>query len=154
MTGEFPLRLPGLRKRRLAWILIHVGLVLFSSTNIAGQASEFAFQFYRRWTGLDGGAGLHLLAEKGVHFTLFFTLGVILYYSLMAPRREKVLWVLLLCLLVGSASEGLQSFFPGRDPSLADVPLNGASGLLGAALLSWSGLPTELQPEVTATARM
>ncbi len=153
MTGAFPLRLPGLRKRRLAWILIHVGLVLFSSTNIAGQASEYAFQFYRDWTGLDGGAGLHLLADKGVHFSLFFTLGLILYYSLIAPTREKVLWVLLACLLVGSASEGLQFYFPGRHPSLADVMLNGVSGLLGAVFVSCMAARANFQAEVTTGSR-
>ena len=131
-----PLPLPGVKKSRLAWILVQVGLVLFSSTEMAGQAAEYAFQFYRSITGMSAGAGVHLFAEKGVHFALFFSLGVILYYSLLASRWERVFWVLVACVAVGCASESLQFLFPHRDPLLTDVLLNGGSGLLAAVLLA------------------
>jgi len=143
--GLLPARVPGIRRWRLAWIFVHLGLVFFSSTAIAAECSEYAFQFYRSVTGLAAGAGLHLLAQKGMHFGLFFSLGVILYFSLVAPRREKVLWVLFACLLVGCASEGLQFLFPSRHPSFADIMLNGFSGLLAAALLSVTKSPAEAQ---------
>jgi len=44
-----------------------------------------------------------------------------------------LVWSILICLLVGSASEVLQ-IFTGRDPRIADVILNLASGTLGAAI--------------------
>jgi VanZ family protein len=131
-----PRRLPKIKRSRIAWLTLQVVLVFFSSTRIAGQAAEYAFQFYRALAGLGGGPGSHLLAEKGVHFVLFFSLGVILFYSLDAPVRERAFWVLAACLLVGACSEGLQFLSRGRHPSLADVALNAISGLLGAIVLA------------------
>ena len=66
-----------------------------------------------------------------------------------APLRERVFWVLAACLVVGLCSESLQVLFPGRHPSLADVMLNGGSGLLAAVLLSiTTATAPRLQPEI------
>lgn len=137
----WPRAWPRIRKSRLAWILIHLALVFFSSSETAGRAAEAAFQFYRLTLGVAAGADGHLVAQKAVHFVLFFSLGAILFYSLIAPVRERVFWVLAACLVVGFCSEGLQFLSPGRHPSFADVMLNGGSGVLAAVLLSITTTP-------------
>ncbi len=134
--GLFPRCWPRIRKSRLVWILVHLSLVFFSSTETAGRAAEAAFQFYRTTFALAASANAHFVAQKGIHFALFFSLGIILFHSLVAPLREKVFWVLVACLVVGICSESLQVLSPGRNPSLADVMLNSGSGLAAAVLLS------------------
>jgi hypothetical protein len=120
---------------RLLGTLVFVGLIFFSSTKTAGDTSVYAFSFYKALLGikLSKQASLQFLAQKGIHFTLFFSFGTWLYYSLnLAPRRR--LWITLcLCLIMGSASETLQ-MFTHRHPSILDVLLNLGSGSLAAVL--------------------
>ncbi len=127
-----------MRPLRLAWIAFHVGLIFLSSTAFAGRASEYAFTFYRKLLGLENVnlSSLHLLAEKGVHVTLFFSLGIVILMSLTGRLGRRILWALAACVVVGVMSEGIQAFMPGRDPSLFDVLLNGSSGLLGACIVT------------------
>ncbi len=127
---------PGLSKARIIEIFANVGLVFFSSTRYAADACEYAYRFYRGAIGLPGGSWLHLIADKGIHFTLFFSLGMILYLAAGGTRLQRLVWVAAICLAVGSLSEVVQSFFPGRDPSVADTILNAASGALAASLAS------------------
>lgn len=124
---------------RLVAVLMNLALVFFSSTGLAGEASEYAFHFYTSLLGrFPAGAGPHLLAEKAVHFTLFFSLGFWLYECLGGHRAERFWKAAVLCLVVGLLSEMLQSLFPGRHPSLADIMLNGISATLAAALAACS----------------
>ncbi len=119
---------------RLAILLAHLALIFFSSTRIAGQWAEYAFRFYRSLLGrVATGAEMHLLAQKGVHFLLFFSLGVWTHNTLNGTRAQKLVWAVCCCVLAGALSESVQ-LFTGRDAALADVLLNGASGALGAAL--------------------
>jgi len=123
------------------------GIIFLSSTSTAGVWSEEAF----RWlSGLFLGrvmqAGdsvysfVHLLADKGFHVTLFLVLAVLLWK--IVPRGPwKIARILIVGGIVGSASEFLQSFFPGRDPAIRDVLINVAGTAFGIALLTWLSDP-------------
>jgi VanZ family protein len=76
---------------------------------------------------------LHLLADKGLHVTLFLILAVLLWKAI-PPMRGKAGFILLAGLVVGSCSEFLQRFFPGRDPALRDVLINLGGTAIGLAL--------------------
>lgn len=145
---------PGLMSvPRLFWLLTQLVLICFSSTSAAGEASEYAFRFCRLLLGLGPTEyGLHTLAEKGVHFVLFFALGTGLYHSLKVARLRKVCWAMGICFLAGIGSEGIQLLSPGRHASVADVPLNGASGTL-AAMLSSRVSPYSEAPEKRSLTR-
>lgn len=125
-----------IHRGRLVVCNILVGLIFFSSTKTAGDASEAAYRFYKSLLGISGGnehSFLHLLADKSVHVLLFFALGVWVWHTPNVARAKRLWIAVVVCLLVGSTSEILQ-VFTSRDPSIADVILNLASGMLGAAL--------------------
>jgi VanZ family protein len=82
----------------------------------------------------------HLLADKGFHVTLFLVLAVLLWKAL-SPGPWKVARILILGAILGSASEFLQSFFPGRDPAVRDVLINIAGTAFGIALVAWFSDP-------------
>lgn len=116
----------------LAWI----GTIFFSSTSLAAKWCEEAFRFV---TGLfPGGLGprgpyyelVHLLADKGLHVTLFLVLAVLLWNSI-PQGRWKIEEILVCGAFVGSCSEFLQRFFPGRDPAIRDVLINVGGTALG-----------------------
>jgi VanZ family protein len=119
-----------------AWI----GIILFSSTSSAGNWCAGVFQlFSAKLLGLFPNQSwgiLAFLAEKGVHVILFLVLGTLLWKGIRAiedvPRKIAV--ILSIGLLIGSASEFLQRFFPGRDPSVRDVLINLGSTAIGVAL--------------------
>lgn len=131
------------RFRTTVWIIpavAWVGLIFFSSTALAAAWSEHAFAFVvrtlRRWGPPAGPSGdLHFLMEKGFHFTLFLVLSLLLWRAI-AGIRYKMGAILLAGLVIGSASEYLQSFFPGRDPALRDVALNVSSVAVGLLLMA------------------
>ena len=83
---------------------------------------------------------VHLLADKGFHVTLFLVLAVLLWKAL-PPGSWKVAGILILGAIMGSASEFLQSFFPGRDPAIRDVLINIAGTAIGATLVAWLSDP-------------
>ena len=85
--------------------------------------------------GLSGTSnGLHTLAQKGVHFALFFALGAALYNGLKVARPWQIGLSIGICFLAGMGSEGIQLLFPERYASLWDVLLNGSSGTLAVGL--------------------
>ncbi len=117
----------------MAW----TGLILFSSTSLAAEYCERTFQRIHAWlfgayTPEASSGILHFIAEKGVHLTLFFVLGVLLSRLLPGTRLRRFAQVVVTGLIVGSASEFLQRFLPGRDPALRDVLINVAGAALGA----------------------
>ncbi|MGI9073115.1 MAG: VanZ family protein [Bryobacteraceae bacterium] len=122
----------------IAW----VGVIFFSSTSLASQWCEQAFHFLSAMIfghlGPDSSYGLiHLLADKGVHVSLFCVLALLLWRSL-PDVRWKTARILLVGAAVGSASEFLQSFFPGRDPALRDVLINVAGTAFGIGVsVAW-----------------
>ncbi len=118
-----------------AWI----GVIFFSSTSLASKWCEEAFA---RVSLLLLGRGamqqpsfsvLHLVADKGLHVTLFLVLALLLT-KVLPSSRFKVLRILTIGLVVGSCSEFLQRFFPGRDPAVRDVMINVAGTALGVAI--------------------
>lgn len=118
----------------LAW----VGVIFFSSSSVAGQTSEEAFNalshlFTRLQPGTSPYDVVHLLADKSVHIFLFAVFAVLLWGA-FAMTARKVLWILLMGALIGSCSELLQNFFPGRDPAIRDVLINIGGTALGVAL--------------------
>ncbi|MBI4461226.1 MAG: VanZ family protein [Acidobacteria bacterium] len=131
-----PLLSPG----RWAGIILLVALILFSSTRFADEVSEYAYSFYASQVPppqliLPSGESLpHLLADKAIHFLLFFALGVFLCRGLRLGRFPKIGVVISLCFLMGAASESFQ-LLTARDATLADLLLNLASGTLAAV---WS----------------
>jgi VanZ family protein len=119
----------------LGWICI----IFFSSTSLASEWSEQAFRylsglFLTRLRPDSPPYGLiHLLADKSVHVALFCGLGILLWRALSDPERRIPL-ILLLGAVVGSCSEILQAFFPGRDPAFRDVLINIVGTALGLAV--------------------
>ncbi len=77
----------------------------------------------------------HLLADKGLHVTLFVVLAILLRNAL-PPGRFRTVQILALGLIVGSCSEFLQRYFPDRDPALRDVLINFGGTALGLALIA------------------
>jgi len=130
------------RSRRvwLAASAAWTGLILFSSTSLAAEYCERAFaslygSMVRTHFPSDEAFDLlHFLAEKGLHLTLFFVLGILLWRVFSASRLRRLGEVVLAGLIVGMASELLQTFFPGRDPAIRDVLINMAGAFLGAAV--------------------
>jgi VanZ family protein len=109
----------------VAWICV----IFYSSTSLALMQCVTAFHLVMGvlFHGLHPTDGpfdiLQLIADKGLHVTLFAIFGILLWKAL-APVRPKPLLILGIGLCVGSASEFLQSFFPDRDPALRDVLIN------------------------------
>ena len=122
----------------LAGVFAFVVLIIFSSTKTAGDASEYAYNFYLSFLPTIHKFGVtlpHLLAAKSIHFLLFFSLGTWLFRSLQFSRSQRLWVTIFICFLIGTVSEVLQRF-TARDPSFADLVLNLASGTLAAVLAS------------------
>jgi len=121
----------------LAW----VGVIFCSSTSLAGKESEQLFSYlsevflpelHRNTSSYET---VHFVADKGVHFCLFSVLGILLW-KVLSNRGiwQKIATALVIGAVVGSCSEVLQSFFPGRDPAVTDVLINIGSTAIGIAL--------------------
>ena len=122
----------------LAGVLASAVLIILSSTKLAGDASEYAYNFYLPYLASIhefGDTLPHLLAGKAIHFLLFFSLGTWLFRGLQLPRSQRLWVTIFICFLIGTVSEVLQRF-TARDPSFADLVLNLASGTLAAVLAS------------------
>jgi VanZ family protein len=123
----------------IAWI----GVIFFSSTSLAAEWCEEGFHFLSAIIlghSLSSNSSyrlIHLLADKSVHVALFFVLALLLWRIL--PNAPWKIAAILFCgALVGSASEFLQRFFPGRDPAVRDVLINICGTGIGAAVcLTW-----------------
>ncbi|MBV9301538.1 MAG: VanZ family protein [Acidobacteriaceae bacterium] len=120
-------------------VILWVGVIFFSSTSLAAEWCERAFHFlaailFRGLRPEDPPFGfLHLLADKGFHIALFLVLAVLLWNAV--PNTPRKIAVILVCgAVVGSASEFLQRFFPGRDPAIRDVLINIVGTAIGVAL--------------------
>ncbi|MGA8025940.1 MAG: VanZ family protein [Bryobacteraceae bacterium] len=125
-----------------AWLLAVLGwtgLIFFSSTSLASEWCEEAFSFiagilFRGLQSSDSSYGIiHLLADKGVHVVLFLVLATLLW-NMLSSARWKTPAILLIGAFVGSCSEFLQRFFPGRDPAIRDVLINIAGTAVGIAV--------------------
>jgi VanZ family protein len=116
-----------------------IGVIFYSSTSLAGEQSERAFSYlsgvllpqFRTSTPSYG--VIHFLADKGLHIFLFCVLGMLLW-KVVPDKGKKIPLIILLGAIVGSCSEFLQSFFPGRDPAVSDVLINTAGTGIGVAV--------------------
>ena len=106
-----------------------IGIVLFSSTSLAGEWANAAYREIISRTALP-----YFLAEKGFHVLLFGILGLVLSRMFRGSLLGSPSFVLLIALAVGVSSEALQAFFPGRDPALRDVIINLCGAILGVGL--------------------
>lgn len=107
-----------------------IGLILFSSTGIAGRWANALYALLCLRSGLGGGVTV-LLFQKTYHVFLFAVLGGLLV-SAASPRLPAWSRAIAWSFVIGALSEALQLAFEGRGPSFADVVLNGASGAAGA----------------------
>ena len=124
-------------------VVLWIGVIFFSSTSLAAVWCEEAFHFLSALIfgqfGPDNSSYslIHLLADKSVHVSLFLVLAFLLW-KLFRDAPRKIVLILAAGAVIGSASEFLQRFFPGRDPAVRDVLLNAASTALGAVIcLTW-----------------
>jgi VanZ family protein len=127
--------LENVSKQRWILIALWLGIVLFSSTNWAGHAAGAVFQYLLSLLpdpGLYSSGLARFLAQKGFHVLLFSVLGILVGVIPRGSRLRRVAVCCFFCFMVGGISEGLQYFFPGRQPALTDIVLNGASGTVGA----------------------
>lgn len=121
----------------LAWI----GTIFFSSTSIAAELCERAFTavaafLFGSLRPDEQSYGLiHLIADKGFHVFLFVVLAILLWKAI-PPGKWKTPAVLLFGAFVGSCSEFLQRFFPGRDPAIRDVLINASGVALGVIVIA------------------
>jgi VanZ family protein len=129
------------RKKKFAnpwWIAVAawLGVIAFSSTSLAGLGSETAFfslssvLFRYLHPSFTEYLAIHFLADKSVHVALFAVLGILLWQAIPS-WRWKAAAILAAGAAVGSCSEFLQSFFPGRDPEVRDVLINIGSTAFG-----------------------
>jgi VanZ family protein len=122
------------------WVVaavVWISIIFFSSTAIAGRWSVQALTFltvhwFRPLVHLPS-FYWSLIAEKSVHVCLFLVLAVLLCKALPKELR-KLHYLLLVGLVIGSASEFLQRFFPGRDPAIRDVCINFTGTAIGVAI--------------------
>ena len=135
----------GVRRPWLAASAAWIAVIIFSSTSLASEYCERAFTWIvgstvgKHFTSAKAYDWLHFLAEKSLHLTLFFVLGVLLWQVFTGPRRRRLAQVILLGLIVGSASELLQAAFPDRDPAIRDVLINVVGAFLGAVACDSKG---------------
>jgi VanZ family protein len=125
--------------RKLPWLFAvigWIGVIFFSSTSLAAEWCEGGFSYVSTLLfsnvrpDTSSYSWLHLLADKGLHVTLFVVLALLLWKAIPAVRG-KAAAVLFVGLVVGSCSEFLQRFFPGRDPAIRDVLINLAGTAIG-----------------------
>ena len=122
-----------------AWI----GVVLFSSSSMAGRWCDRTFDtvylhvVYRNVLGYRGWLRsfhpiLHLLAEKSIHFGLFFIFATLFWKaSENTPRKAPL--ILVSGLVLGALAEFLQRFAPGRDPAGRDIVIDFVGAAMGVA---------------------
>jgi len=124
------------------WAIVTTGwicVIFFSSTTAAANWCERAFNFLFAisFSYLHGGASsysvIHFLAEKAFHVTLFLVLAILLW-KVLPNAPWKIAAILFAGLIIGSGSEFLQRFFPGRDPALRDVLINFGGTAIGAVV--------------------
>jgi VanZ family protein len=116
-----------------------IGVIFFSSTSAASRWCESAFASLSEFllSGIPRDSTslgvIHLIADKGLHVTLFAVLALLLFRALVNPQGKTVR-ILSFGLLVGCCSEYLQSLFPDRDPAFRDVVINVAGTGLGIVI--------------------
>ncbi len=139
-----------MRNRWAAAAVAWLALIFFSSTSIAGERSERAYEWVattllHEVPHLKSNDWLHFLAAKSVHVTLFTVFAIFLWNAIPVFRWHFAL-VILIGLVTGICSELLQRLFPNRDPAVRDVLINLGATTLGATIM-WLRSRRALSPE-------
>ena len=107
-------------------LILWVGVILFSSTDLAGAwANDFC-----RWLlaspAEPTSRTIHWIVPKSFHVALFAVFGWLL--ARRSQSRLVLLTGVMVSFVMGAVSEGLQFFFATRHPASADLVLNGLAG--------------------------
>lgn len=109
---------------RLGPALLVMGLIFTASSTSDSDIPDFG--------------ALNFIAMKGGHLTGYAMLGAAYLHALSWQRaysRSRILAAGILVILYAVSDEWHQSFTPGRHPSLPDVCIDTAGGILGMACL-------------------
>ena len=122
---------PGVRRTVLA---LWVGLIFFSSTDVAGRWLTDFYSGVFASSGVSGSTETQFLAQKLFHVLMFVGLSCLLSSVTTGQKGRQILMCGAWCFTIGILSEGMQIFFSTRAPGLLDVMLNGCSGTLSSFL--------------------
>jgi VanZ family protein len=76
---------------------------------------------------------VNFAAEKCFHLAAFAVFAMLMW-MVVPDVPWKLCAILAVGIVVGTTSELLQSFFPGRDPAMRDVVINSIGTIVGATL--------------------
>jgi VanZ family protein len=142
--------------RRL-WLIVSgawIAVTLLSSTGLAAVYCSHAFVWLygstigKHFTSHKAYDRLYFIAQKSLHLTLFFVLGVMLWQVFLVPAGRRLIFVVLAGLIVGASSEILQFYFPNHDPEITDVLINMVGTFLGAGACVWRGQRESAQKRI------
>jgi hypothetical protein len=109
-------------------LMLWAGVILFSSTDIAGSWANASFQWLLGSPAEASSTTLHFVAQKSFHVLLFAVFGWLL--ARRSPSRPGLLGGVLWSFALGAVSEGMQFLFATRHPAFTDFVLNGLAGSL------------------------
>jgi hypothetical protein len=107
-------------------LLLWGGVILFSSTDIAGAWANASYQWLLGSPAEPSSATLHWVAQKSFHVGLFAVFGWLL--ARRSQSRSGLLGGMMWSFAMGAVSEGMQFLFATRHPASADFVLNGLAG--------------------------
>ena len=122
------------RKTYFVLSMLWTGVIFLSSTGLASSLAEAFYDAGINALHLSSSHKLHFVVEKIFHVFLFFVLGWLFSPVPTGRKRTRTLVSILCCFVVGFLSELLQSLFPGREPRVSDVLINGLSGTASSLL--------------------
>jgi|GEM_PF-314655 len=144
--------------RRWLPVGLWAGFVLYASTSVgSGDNTALVLRPFLKWIwpdfGLSSLSEINFLVRKTAHVVQFVVYAALLWRGLRLPpalavrTRVAVAWVLGSSAALGFLSEGIQLFFPQRSAQLADVGLDFAGAVIGAAfVLAARALPGRHRP--------
>lgn len=98
------------------------------------------------------------MIRKSAHAIQFFVFALLLWRAarikpaLGFSTSELVIWVLSVCAVIATLSEGIQVFMPARGASVADILLDMGGALFGLlAILLWSIFRDSLRKEIISS---
>lgn len=134
-------------------------LVLYASTSVGSSAQTgAALHPFLKWFFPDlpqlQASEVNLVIRKAAHVIQFFVLALLLWRAarikpaLGFSTSGLVIWVLSVCAVIATLSEGIQVFMPARGASVADILLDMGGALFGLlAILLWSIFRDSLRKE-------
>jgi VanZ family protein len=128
-------RIPEEQVRHAGTVALWVCVIMLSSTTAVDQAANSLLTKLLSLVDGDRSFGVvKFLAQKGAHIFLFSLLGWLVIALISGGSKRRLLLATAATFAVGTCSESLQAVFPGRNPTLFDLMLNGVSGTSAAYL--------------------